>query len=67
MPQDGSTALLEACYKGHTATVKLLLEAGANKDAQDYTVCHSYGSSLIFERDSAPIYRRISLSLLFFS
>lgn len=33
--QDGSTALIEASLNGHNAVVKLLLEAGANIEAED--------------------------------
>ena len=31
----GWTALMSDSYKGHTATVELLLGAGADKDAKD--------------------------------
>ena len=31
----GSTALILASFNGHTAAVKLLLAAGADKDAKD--------------------------------
>jgi ankyrin repeat protein len=33
--QRGCTALIEASEKGHTATVKVLVEAGANLSLQD--------------------------------
>ena len=33
--QDGETALNEACYKGESETVSLLLKAGAKTDIQD--------------------------------
>ena len=33
--QDGRTALMFALAEGHTATVQLLVEAGADTDAKD--------------------------------
>lgn len=33
--QNGYTALISASGKGHTATVKVLVEAGADKDIKD--------------------------------
>jgi ankyrin repeat protein len=33
--QNGQTALIIASAKGHTATVEVLLKAGADKDAKD--------------------------------
>ncbi len=34
-PQDGVTALWTACSSGHTEAARLLLEAGADKEAAD--------------------------------
>jgi ankyrin repeat protein len=34
LSQAGKTALSNAAFRGRTATVKLLLEAGADKDAR---------------------------------
>ena len=34
--QGGSTALIRAAHEGRTDCVRLLLEAGAEKDAQNY-------------------------------
>ena len=31
----GYTALIQACYRGHTETVRVLLDHGANVDQQD--------------------------------
>jgi len=33
--QDGERALMHAADKGHTSTMQLLLDAGADKDAVD--------------------------------
>jgi len=48
----GSTALLEACYRGHTASVKLLLDAGANQDGEVYEVCHAYTAAIPYKADT---------------
>ena len=33
--QDGSTALMEAALQGHEAVVRVLVDAGADKDLQN--------------------------------
>ena len=35
LPQEGTTALMRASYKGHTNVVERLLAAGANPNHQD--------------------------------
>jgi ankyrin repeat protein len=55
--KDGLTALIWASNKGHTATVQLLLGAGADKDAENqvrekkkkYTQRHMWLTSLFGE------------------
>ena len=41
--QDGVTALISAAYAGRTDCVRLLLDVGADKNAQDKVSVHVWG------------------------
>ena len=47
--QEGDCALMEAAWKGETSVVKLLVEAGANLNMQNY-VCHVHRQLLYWPK-----------------
>ena len=55
--QEGWTALIEAATEGHVECVRLLIEAGTNKEAKDHVrigYCFSWKTSRVSLIDVSP-------------